>query len=158
MSHIQWQKGFIICPNVTKRFHYMSVCDTITRLYLWAWLIYTWRDSCIRVIWISLNTDVSFSENDRKVTWRFHICDMTHLYVWHDVSLCLTFSSVRVTWLIYVWRDSSAGVTWLICVWRDLFIYVTWLIYTWHDLFIHMTWLIYMWHDWFTCVTRLIDT
>ena len=44
-----------------------------------------------------------------------YMCDMTHLYVWHDSSMC-------VTWLIcmfdmtrlYVWHDSSICVTWLI--------------------------------------------
>jgi len=174
--------------RMTERFNYLSIsdrkiyiilsiCDQKVSLfvYMWhdeasirvAWLIYTWRDSCIRVIWISLNTDSSFSENDKTVTWRFHICDMTHLYVCHDASLC-------VTWLVYT-SDMSLGrllkiiyVTWLIYIfdmtrasanmterWHDVSIFVTWHMYTcgmmrhcvWHDSLLCVTWLIYVWRD-----------
>jgi len=51
------------------------------------------------------------------VTWLIFICDLTHLYMWHDSSIC-------VTWLIYIcdmthlymWHDSSICVTWLIYI------------------------------------------
>ena len=49
----------------------------------------------------------------RCVTWRIHICDVTHSYVWHD-------SSIRVTetWPIQLcdWARS--------CMWHDASIYV----------------------------------
>ena len=77
---------------------------------------------------------------------------MTHLYVWHDSFVC-------VTWLIrmcdmthsYVWHDSFICVTWLIRMCDMTHSYV------WHDSFIRVTWLIrmcdmthsYVWHDWF---------
>ena len=46
------------------------------------------------------------------VTWRIHMCDMTHSYVWHDAFTC-------VTWRIhmckkmhsYVWHDTYMCVT-----------------------------------------------
>jgi len=48
-----------------------------------------------------------------SVTWLIYMWDMTHLYVWHD-------SFVRVTWLIHIYSY----------MWHDSFIRVTWLIYT----------------------------
>jgi len=50
-----------------------------------------------------------------KILWLIYMCDMTHLYVWHDSCIC-------VTWLIhicdmihsYVWHDSFLCRTWLI--------------------------------------------
>ena len=70
--------------------------------------------------------------------------DVTHLHVWHDSFIC-------VTWLIYicvmphshVWRDSFICVTGLIhmCdrtlshVWQDSFICVTRLFHVWTGLF-----------------------
>ena len=35
-----------------------------------------------------------------RVTWLFYVCDMTHLCVWHDSFMCVTWS--RVTWLFHV--------------------------------------------------------
>jgi len=99
-------------------------------------------------------------------------CDMTHVYVWHD-------SFIHVTWLIhmcdmthsYMWHDSYVCVTWIIrtcdmthaCAWHDGCICVPWLTHIGEmtysnmrlDLFIHVTSLIrtcdmphsYMWHD-----------
>jgi len=113
------------------------------------------------------------------VTWLIHICDMTHIYVWHDSFIC-------VTWLIhmcvtrhihmcemthiYVWHDSFICVTWLLdiartahlCVWRDSIMCAwynsTWLVHmcvTWPNHMCDMTHL-YVWHDLFMCVTRHI--
>jgi len=77
------------------------------------------------------------------------MCDMTHLYMWHDAFICATC-------LIHecdrthspVWQDSLICVIWLIhmCdmapvhVWQFSFICVTWLIRTnvWHDSFIRV--------------------
>jgi len=84
------------------------------------------------------------------VTWLTLVCDMTHLFVWHD-------SLIRVT---YLWHDSLIRVTWLAhaCdmtnsfVWHDSLICVTWLTQTcdmthscvWHDSLIRVT---CVWHD-----------
>jgi len=60
-----------------------------------------------------------------RVSWRIHMCDVTHLCVWRDsssgtfeVGSLLYRLFLCVTWLIdmcdmtpsYVWRDSSSGV------------------------------------------------
>ena len=58
------------------------------------------------------------------VTWLLHVCDMTHLYVWHDSIIRVTwFTSVlcfpkRATRIQFkkVWRDSFTHVAWLIHV------------------------------------------
>jgi len=113
-----------------------------------------------------------------------HKRDMTHPYVWHDSSIC-------VTWLIHVWHDSSICVAWLTheYAWHDTIIRdmtprvkrltnphvdsfsicVTWLIHmcdmthssmtwlpVWNDSLIHM-WIPspYVWHDSSICVTWL---
>ena len=89
------------------------------------------------------------------VTWLICMCDMTHLYVWHDPFVC-------VMWLIcmcdvthlYVWRDSFVCVTWPICM-----CYVTHS-YVWYGPFVRVTWPIcmcdvihlYVWRDPFVCV------
>jgi len=96
-----------------------------------------------------------------NVTWRIHMCDETHSYVWHH-------AFIRVTWRIqmcdvtdsYVWHDAFIRVTWLFHTCdmthsymrhdsfiRDSFICVTWLIHTcdmahsyvWHNAFIRVT-------------------
>ena len=93
----------------------------------------------------------NFLSVETHVPWIIHMCDMTHyvcemthLYVWHDSFIC-------VTWFIhmcdmthsYVWHDALR-------MWHDSFICVTWLI--------HMCDMThsYVWHDSFICVTRLI--
>jgi len=90
------------------------------------------------------------------VTWLICMCDMTHLYVWHDPFVC-------VMWLIcmcdvthlYVWRDSFVCVTWLICMCDVTHLYVL------RDPFVCVIWPIctcdvtnlYVWRDPFVCVT-----
>ena len=88
--------------------------------------------------------------------------DITHTWlVWH---FAIT-RKMRITWLIYLWHDSSIYdmthlfMTWLIYLWHDSSIcdmthlFVTWLIYLWHDSSIcdmtHLlvTWQTYLWHD-----------
>jgi len=68
----------------------------------------------------------------------FHICDMTHWYMWHDCSTCV----IRLILMFDVTHSY---------IWRDLFICVTWFLhmsdmphsYVWHDQFIYGTWLIH---------------
>jgi len=112
-----------------------------------------------------------------------HMCDMIHLYVWHDSIICVAVCLIHMCDMIhsYMWHDSIICVTWLIytCdmtpardltpsyVWHDSCMHVTWLIHTcdmtpsymWHDLFVHVTqdsWVIT--HDFFIRVTWLIHT
>ena len=84
---------------------------------------------------------------------------MTHSYVWHDSSIC-------VTWLThmcdmthpYVWHDSLIDVTRLIHMYDMTHSYV------WHDSSICVTWLIhmcdmthlYVWHDWSICANVFV--
>jgi len=66
-------------------------------------------------------------------------CDMTHLYMWHD-------SFIHVTWLIY-----TCDMTHLY-MWHDSFLYVTWLIHRPNMTQLTcVTWLNWhMWRDWMT--------
>jgi len=86
-------------------------------------------------------------------SWLIHTCDMTHVYVWHD-------SFIRVTWLIGLKTSSTPHSH----VWHDSLTYVTWLIHTcdmthsyvWHESFIRVTWLAKnIVHASLTCVTWL---
>jgi len=111
------------------------------------------------------------------------VCDMTHVFMWHDPFMC-------VTWLMYlcdmnhlrVWHDSCIYVTWpiYVCdmnhviVWRDSFMCVLWIMYlcdmnhscVWHDSCIYVTWLIHLcdmthvfvWHNSFMCGLELTLT
>ena len=74
--------------------------------------IYVWHDLFIYVMWL-IHTCAMTSHP--CVTWRIHMCDMAHPYVWDDSLIC-------VTWLIhtcgtthsYACHDSSICVPWLI--------------------------------------------
>jgi len=111
------------------------------------------------------------------------MCDMTHVYVWHDSFTC-------VTWLIhifvarrihmcdmtqsYVWHDFFKELNTAVfpsSVWHNVFVFFnTTRSYVWHDLFICVTWLIhivtdssmcdmthpYVRRDSFICVTSFI--
>jgi len=102
------------------------------------------------------------------MTWLTVVCEMTHLYMWHDALM-------YVTWLIHTYDVTHR------CTWYDSFIHMTrismrreceWLIHMWdmthsyvgHDSFICGTWLIhmwdmthsYIWHDALIYVTWLI--
>jgi len=72
-------------------------------------------------------------QDDAGATWLIDTCDMSHYYVWHGSSIC-------VTRLILVCHDSIIGRVggsqgWCRCdmthshVWHDLSICVTWLIH-----------------------------
>jgi len=74
---------------------------------------------------------------------RIHMCDMNHLYAWHD-------PFIGVAWRIHMCDMTHS------CVWHDSFMCVTWLIhmcdmthsYVRHDSFMCVTWLVHV------CVTQ----
>jgi len=71
------------------------------------------------------------------VTWRIHMCDMTHSYVWHDSFICVTHS--------YAWHDSIARV-----IYREGILGVL------PAVALHNTiWLIHVWYDSIMCVIHL---
>ena len=78
-------------------------------------------------------------------TWRVHMCDMTHLCVWHD-------SVIWVKWRIHVGDMTHSYVCRDSYVWPDSFICVIGRIhkcdvthlYVSRDSFIHVPWLIHM--------------
>jgi len=121
-----------------------------------------------------------FPVGSSEIDWNCTcMCDMTHLYVWHESLECVTYPSfVGLTRLIrmcdmahsYVWHDSFMCATWLIHVCNTNHSYV------WHicdmtrwnvryHLFVWVMWFIHMcdmthscvWHDSFICVTWLSD-
>jgi len=80
------------------------------------------------------------------------MCGMTHSYVWHDSSIC-------VTWLIHM-CDMTHSYAW---PWINLPLLLLWSAicdmthpYVWHVTLICVTWHTHMWHDSFICVTWLI--
>jgi len=125
---------------------------------------------CVCVCVLLCFVDPILGNRYGPVTWLLHICDMTHLCMWHDSFMGIA----RDTTLSYVWHDYFICLTWffrmcdmtLTYVWRDSFICVTCLFhmcdmphsYVWHDSFIYVTWLIYvcdMTHSRALRVTRL---
>ena len=127
-----------------------EICGHDSLIFM-TWLIHTWYDSftCVTC-----------------VTWSIRMCDLTSLYVWHDLF-------IYVTWRIYMhdvpysctWHPAFICVTWHIhtrditylYVWNIAFTSTTYLLpvcetthsYVWHDAFIRAT-------DAFICVTSPI--
>ena len=86
-----------------------------------------WHDSYKSHVWRTCGTHSYVCHKSLIwiicVTWRIHMCDMTHYmcdvtqsYVWHDAFIC-------VTWLIHMCDMTRSYV------WHDSFIYSTWLIH-----------------------------
>jgi len=129
----EWVKSHIWMSHIT---HMNQSCRTYERI------MYHTYESVMPHIWRSHATHIHESRHTYEsrvhhscqicVTWLIYMCDVTHLYVWHD--------------LLYVWHHS------FICVIHDSFICVTWLIYrfdmthsyVWYDSFICLIWLIHM--------------
>jgi len=137
------------------------VCDMTHHSYVWSVSCsFVWHDSFCRwgsPPWKGIRT---CDMTHLCVTWLFHMYEMTHSCVWHDVFIC-------VTWLIHM-CDLTHSYVWHthLCVWHGSFSrcdpppckgirecdmpdwYVTWLIHicdlthlhVWHDVFICVTW------------------
>jgi len=124
---------------------------------------YVWHDSFICVTWLTHMCDTYAVAISLLRVW-FHICDMTHTYVWRDMTYTYVNhdSVLYVTWRIrkcemthaYVWHTHRGDqlvadvlhmcdMTWH--VWCDSVVWVicvTWLIhmcYTWT----YQSWLIF---------------
>ena len=146
--YVTWHRVIYVCGSMSR--------DIGLYMYV-AWVIYVF--------------DVRL-ELRMCVTWLMHVRDTTHVCVWHD-------SYIYVTWLIWQGEGIWIVLAWYMYVcdmthawmWHTSFVYVTWLMYVcdvthsyvWHDSFICVTWLIhmcdvthsYVWHDSFICVTWL---
>jgi len=125
-----------------------------------------WRDSFIRVWRDSLMCATTMTSRRYAfcVTRLNRMCDMAHLYVWHDSFICVTWLihmcdydlalaahmlwDICVTWLIHphIWHD--AHILWDMTVSRHLVLCRTHPVT--HDSFIRVTCLIHVWHD--SCV------
>ena len=65
-----------------------------------------------------------------------HVCDVTHLYMWHDSFMHVRKGSKKIKGMAYIWMGHVTYmimyVTWRImsriwsCMWRDSFINVKW--------------------------------
>jgi len=76
------------------------------------------------------------------VMWHVHMCDMAHLYVWHDASICVTWRTHMCDMMhSYVWHDSTTCEMVHSYSWYSAFICVIWRIHIcdmahscmWHD-------------------------
>jgi len=137
--------------------------------FIWTWLVCIRHNSCM----ISNFPTKNMCFHTSVVTWRAHLCDITHSRVWRGLSMCVTRRiHMCDTTHSHLWRDSSMCATWLIhmCdlthsyVWHDSLICATWLIhvydvarpYAWHDAFMCDMTHSCVWHDSSICMTRRI--
>jgi len=137
----------------------------MTHLYYVTWLnymcdmthLYVWYNSIICVTWLicignfSLFSNFYISSSQTgdsciHVTGLIHMCDMTHLYVWHHSLICATWlnymcdmkhSYVCDMTHSYVWQNPCTDSRLLhTCnrtqsyVWRNSFKFATWLVHT----------------------------
>ena len=116
-----------------------------------------WHDAYKRVTWpIHMCFDESCGVSDGYKSMRggslrlICMCDMAHLYVWHDLFKCLTRRNhVCVTWLLVC-------VIWLlVCVTRLIHVCDVTHLYVWHAAFICMTWLIHVRVTWLIYVSGM---
>jgi len=161
-----------MCKQVVHTYIFLSPYRTytgrpvLTLLYRSQSVSHVYR-SCISVTWLGYMCNVTHScvQMTDLYAWLHScmcaedLCDVTHLYVWHDSSIWLTrfihmrdftylcVQRIRVMWLIhmcdmthsYVWHDVVHSY-----VWHDSRMSVTWLIHVcnlvhscvWHDSFI----------------------
>jgi len=141
-----WHDSFI-CMTVIFLAWLIPVCDK-TRSYMW-------HDSFICLTWLVVDpvrkrggfqSYVCHCPFIRVtvifVAWLIHTCDMTHLYVWHDsvmrvtwLIICVTWLTIYVTWLMVDPPRKGLDVIYTcdithLYVWRESFICVAWLIHT----------------------------
>jgi len=98
-------------------------------------------------------------------TWRIHLCDMTHSYIWHTYEWVSRMCNMTHLYVCHTCAGAVESCVW--CVWRnlrDMTYSLMWhdaFIWVWHNLFMRVTWLIHVCnmthscvsHDLFMCVT-----
>jgi len=100
------------CNTLQRTASYCSTLHTLTKLEL---IVRNWNrlkneDSTAGITPTAIHC----------VTWRIHICDMPHSYVWRwHYSHCLWLIHMRDMTHSYAWHDSFICVTWLIHI-RDM--------------------------------------
>jgi len=108
---------------------------------------YVWRDPSMSVTWLNLACRVgkTYHITMYVMTWLLYMCDMTHLWAWHDSTSPLSSAFKQHCYVCgdmtpsYVWHDSSMSVTW-----RNLASSVS----------VPTTLLCMWWHDSSVCVTQ----
>jgi len=110
MSHVT-------CMNLSWHAHMTETCHTYEWVMSHIWVSHIASIYIDNSMYVWPHRFVTWLIRMRSMTWRIHMCDMTHPYVWHDLFMC-------VTWLIYM-SDMTHSF-----VWHDSFICVTWLIHT----------------------------
>jgi len=76
-----------------------GICG-MTHSYNWLWTDSFIRDTCPHNWFIHVNS----THRHIRVTRRIHTCDMTHLYMWHD-------ASINVTWQIHACEICTSAHT-----------------------------------------------
>jgi len=92
----EWMPAYIQCSFSAQRYDeilnlYMnenaqSVYETAQSVYAMRWntqSIYEWMNAHMQRSYV-------WYEWSWYLTWLIYMCDMTHLYVWHDSSICVT--------------------------------------------------------------------
>jgi len=75
-----------------------------------------WHDPFVRVTWLIYMYDTSVCIT--CVTWLIHICERTHLHMWHDSFTCATrLIHTRDITRSYVWHDSYYSAAPEILLW-----------------------------------------
>jgi len=149
--------------------HHVYVCDSIVMHLVWCYVsdITHIHTSCMRfhshtyVMYESM-CPISLTyirDTQTCVTKHIHVCDMTHLHMWHSAvtcapwptDVCATLTHVHVSHGTFICVTSLTHMC-VKCgpshVRHRAFTCVTWLTYAW------ATWLTYVWHS--KCVTWLI--
>jgi len=114
MIYVQWYMWNDICEMIYVKMTYVKWYILKRLIHEWKMIHvkwYTWNDTC-EMFYMKWHTHAcKICETTLPcLTWLIHVCDMTmcdmtHLYVWHDSFTC-------VTWLIHMFNMTHS------CVWN----------------------------------------